>query len=62
VREAGGYNKTLAPFSEFAWANFFRARIPDRVLSRNFELAHEKGMLLARSNSSRHLPGSICGS
>ena len=61
VREAGGYNKTLAPFSEFAWANFFRARIPDCLLSRDFELAHEKGMRLARSNSSRHLPGSISG-
>ena len=60
VRKAGGFTKTHAPFSEFAWANFFRARIPAAVLSRNFDLAHERALRLAHSFSARHLPGSVC--
>jgi hypothetical protein len=60
VRESGGFEKTHSPFSEFAWANFFRQRIPDALLSRDFELAHERAMLLARSHDARYLPGSIC--
>jgi hypothetical protein len=59
VRQAGGFEKTTTPFSEFAWANFFRARIPGTVLARDFDLAHERAMRLARSNSARHLPGNI---
>jgi hypothetical protein len=59
VREAGGFKKTTTPFSEFAWANFFRARIPGAELSRDFDLAHEWAMRLARSNCARHLPGNI---
>ena len=59
VREAGGFTKTQIPFSEFAWANFFRERIPAAVLSRDFERAHERGMRLACSHDARHLPGNL---
>lgn len=59
VREAGGFRKTHIPFSEFAWANFFRERIPRSVLSRDFDGAHERAMSLARSHDARHLPGSL---
>jgi hypothetical protein len=59
VRQAGGFTKTHAPFSEFAWANFFRDRIPAAALSRDFDLAHERAMRLARSSGARHLPGSV---
>jgi hypothetical protein len=62
VRKAGGFKKTQVPFSEFAWANFFRQRVPATVLSRDFELAHEQAMRLARSLDARHLPGNVCGS
>ena len=62
VRKAGGFKKTHVPFSEFAWANFFRERIPAAVLSRDFELAHERAMCLARSLDARHLPGNVYGS
>ncbi len=60
VRKAGGFRKTHVPFSEFAWANFFRERIPSAVLSRDFRRAHERAMQLARSRDARFLPGSIC--
>lgn len=59
VREAGGFRKSHVPFSEFAWANFFRERIPAAVLSRDFERAHERAMCLARSHDARYLPGSV---
>ena len=59
VREAGGFMKSQVPFSEFAWANFFRARIPLSILARDFDLAHDKAMWLARSRDARALPGFI---
>lgn len=59
VREAGGFRKTRVPFSEFAWANFFRHRIPASLIARHFELAHEQAMRLARSREAWHLPGSM---
>ena len=62
VRKAGGFKKTSVPFSEFAWANFFRKRVPAAVVSRDFELAHERAMCLARSLDARHLPGNVYGS
>jgi hypothetical protein len=59
VREAGGFVKTEIPFSEFAWANFFRRRIPAGLLSKDFDRAHERAMRLACSNDTRDLPGSL---
>ncbi|MGE0023208.1 MAG: ParB-like protein, partial [Hyphomicrobium sp.] len=59
VRRAGGFVKTHIPFSEFAWADFFRKQIPLPLVSRDFELAHERAMRLASSPDARHLPGSL---
>jgi hypothetical protein len=60
VREAGGFTKADIPYAEFAWANFFRERIPVSTLDRDFELAHARAMRLARSRDARHLPGALC--
>ncbi len=57
VREAGGFRKSLVPFSEFAWANFFRERIAPSLVHRNFERAHDRAMAFARGPEARHLPG-----
>ncbi len=62
VREAGGFHKTFVPFSEFAWANFFRGRIPASMLRRDYALACERAIHLARTYKARHLPGSVYGS
>jgi hypothetical protein len=59
VREAGGFLKTAAPFSEFRWAQFFRDRIPRTSVMRDFEYAHDRGMMLAKSNAAARLPGFI---
>jgi hypothetical protein len=59
VRQAGGFKKTEVPFVEFAWANFFRVNIPECLLTRNFEIAHERAVWLARSKAARRLPGFV---
>lgn len=59
VREAGGFRKTPVPYSEFAWANYFRSRITPTTLSRDFDGAHGRAMHFARSSAAKHLPGYI---
>jgi hypothetical protein len=59
VRQAGGFVKSEIPFSEFAWANFFRRRIPTAEVSRDFDRAHAHAMRLALTPDARHLPGSL---
>jgi hypothetical protein len=57
VREAGGFLKTSAPYSEFRWAQFLRNRIPRTTVLRDFEYAHDRAMMLARSRAAARLPG-----
>lgn len=57
VREAGGFEKSGLPFAEFRWAQFYRSRIPRTAVLRDFEYAHDRGMMLARSEIAAHLPG-----
>ncbi len=57
VREAGGFHKTSVPFSEFAWANFFREHIAKQTLTSDFDRAHEQAMRLAGTKAARGLPG-----
>jgi hypothetical protein len=60
VRDAGGYEKTPAPFAEFVWADFFRERIEAAKLAgHRFETAIERGITLARHAAAAHLPGYI---
>lgn len=60
VRDAGGFAKIDAPFSEFLWADFLRRRVGNKKLRHSFEDAVEEAMQLARSRDARHLPG-WCG-
>lgn len=57
VREAGGFHKSREPFAEFRWAHFYRTRIPRTSVLRDFEHAHDRAMMLARSEAAAHLPG-----
>lgn len=57
VREAGGFIKSDQPYAEFRWAQFFRTRLPRTTVLRDFEYAHDRGMMLARSEAAAHLPG-----
>jgi hypothetical protein len=57
VRIAGGYAKTLSPFAEFLWADFFRPRVSARLIDRRPRQATQIGLGLARSAAARYLPG-----
>jgi len=57
VRRAGGFAKDQQPFVEFLWADFFRPRIPSRLIKREPHRAAELGLKLARSSQARYLPG-----
>jgi hypothetical protein len=56
VRVRGGYAKTEIPFAELQWANFFRARIPERALD-NLDSAETLALKLAASPEASTLPG-----
>ncbi|MBV8503974.1 MAG: chromosome partitioning protein ParB [Paucibacter sp.] len=61
VREAGGFAKDTEPFTEFLWADFFRARIPVKSLVGVGEpmaaAALARAVELARDQVARYLPG-----
>ena len=57
VRNAGGYQKTDAAFSEFLWADFFRSRITLTEVHSNFESAVQEGVVLAHGVDAKTLPG-----
>jgi hypothetical protein len=59
VRDAGGYDKTIAPFAEFQWADFFRPKISASELEKDFDQAVEMGVKLAQSSEAQDLPGYI---
>lgn len=60
VRMAGGFAKVAVPFSEFAWADFFRRRLNRDFVRDSFEHALAEALVLARGSAARHLPG-WCG-
>ena len=58
VRKAGGFQNSDRNYSEFTWANFFRAhKLLDRSGPRGLSQALVKAVALAQSSSARHLPG-----
>lgn len=57
LRRAGGFTKKSAPFSEFAWADFLRHRIPSDALVTDFDGSLDRALILARTPAARHLPG-----
>ncbi|MQB11879.1 chromosome partitioning protein ParB [Agrobacterium sp. ICMP 6402] len=60
VRDAGGFAKIEAPFTEFLWADFFRRRVSSKDLRHSFDKTMAGAVELARSHDARHLPG-WCG-
>ena len=59
VREAGGFRKSMIPYAEFAWANFFRTRIPAGTVERNHDSAVDRAMRLSRCRAAVDLPGFV---
>jgi hypothetical protein len=59
VRKNGGYKETTAPRADFAWAAFFRTRIPEALIESYFDTAVRRGSQKALSPDARNLPGYI---
>ena len=60
LRRVGGFAKDTTPFSEFLWADFLRRRIRRKDVERDFDLALERAMTMARTEEADYLPG-WCG-
>lgn len=58
VRGEGGYMKTEIPFSDFAWADFFRKNIKTPIFN-GWEDAVKEALELAKSPQAAHLPGCL---
>jgi len=59
VKNDGAYTKVKTPFTEFAWATFFRERIKLQPgdPKTNFVTAKRQAIALAQSEDARNLPG-----
>jgi hypothetical protein len=57
VRGAGGYAKSIAPYAEFLWADFFRTRVGAGLAQRRSPATVRAGVKLAKSAAARYLPG-----
>jgi hypothetical protein len=60
LRRAGGYAKDPTPYSEFLWADYLRRRIGQRQVSRHFDKALAKALVLSKRRDAAYLPG-WCG-
>ncbi len=60
LRRAGGFAKDVTPFSEFLWADFFRAHINAGLIEQDFPKALRSAKKLAFTQEARYLPG-WCG-
>ncbi|HGM7335564.1 TPA: ParB-like protein [Stenotrophomonas maltophilia] len=60
VRRRGGYAKSVQPFAEFLWADFFRQRMTRKLIRRDFQQAVATACEHARHADARYLPG-WCG-
>jgi hypothetical protein len=59
VRVAGGFTKSLEPYAEFAWADYFRPLIKRGAIEKDFEKAVKKGVDFAHAAGASHLPGFV---
>jgi hypothetical protein len=57
VRRNGGFQKTLAPYSEFLWANYFRPLIRLKSPKPDFDSALKKALVLCAKPEAQQLPG-----
>lgn len=60
VRNAGGFQKVRTPYAEFQWADFFRKRIPEDIVTTRFYVATGTAMALAKTPAARNL-SRLCG-
>jgi len=60
LRQAGGYAKDTAFYSEFLWADYLRRNIKAKLVADDFDTALKVALDLAREREADYLPG-WCG-
>lgn len=57
LRHAGGYEKSAALFSDFAWADFLRKNLKTHLVFNEYDEAVKEALMLAKSSLAAGLPG-----
>ncbi|MBL7558110.1 MAG: hypothetical protein JNM24_19930 [Bdellovibrionaceae bacterium] len=57
VKQAGAFVQTQTPFMEFVWADFFRKKISQKMIDKDFDKALDMAIKIAKSPAAKHLPG-----
>ena len=60
LRQAGGYAKDTAYYSEFLWADYLRRNIKPKLVAYDFDKAMARAMELSQQRQADYLPG-WCG-
>ena len=47
----------MTPFSEFLWADYLRAKIPEKRVRKDFDKALTQALALSHDADARYLPG-----
>ncbi len=59
VRIEGGFEKSQTPFAEFVWADFYRKKIPLKILLNDFDKSLQRATKMASHADAVNLPGYI---
>jgi len=59
VRLQGGFEKSMTPYVEFTWAQYFRKNISAKLAKKNFSKALKHAMDLAVGPEAKDLPGYV---
>lgn len=59
VRLDGGFQKTTTPYAEFLWADFYRSKIPLKLVKKDFDKALRAAKRLANTPEAAALPGYV---
>ncbi|OYZ22227.1 MAG: hypothetical protein B7Y39_07990 [Bdellovibrio sp. 28-41-41] len=57
VRQKDGFKKTEIPFAEFEWADFFRSRISEELVDKDYNKAVAIALRLSKTDEAKQLPG-----
>ncbi len=57
ARKQGAFAKDVTPYSEFLWADYFRAHLDKDLLAESMDKALKVALKMAKKNQASYLPG-----
>jgi hypothetical protein len=61
ARKQGAFAKDITPYSEFLWADYFRAHVDKDLLGQSMDKAVKVAIKMAKKNQASYLPGWSAG-